>query len=460
MIKIKVYQFVIYGVLFPLSVFLTSCSKGWLEEKPDKRMVIPETLDDFQGMLDNPSMFQQYPVLGEVSSDLHYISDVMYQSTEKGSTSDAYIWSYTTRHESVSDWNQSYEKVLWDNIILDGLGKIEPGNPSDTERWKSVKGQALFNRARVFFELLHVYAPQYDKNTSKSDLGIVIRLNTDLSVPSKRSTVEETYKKIIQDLEEALTLLPPQQSILTRPSQLSTIFLLSRVYLCMGEYEKSLAYIKDCLSIKSTLINYNSLPANGNYIGRYNPEVILHSNFTNAFLISGLIDRSLFDLYPENDLRKGLFFRENPTDGAIVFIGNYDSYSFNNFNGFATDEAYLIRAECNARLNHVQEAMVDLNLLLKSRWSDTVDYTDRTASTQKEALQQILLERKKELILRGVRWMDLRRLNKDPQFAEVVTRTVEGNVYTLDPNSYKYTFPIPDDVIEQTSLEQNKGWKK
>ncbi|MBN8856731.1 MAG: RagB/SusD family nutrient uptake outer membrane protein, partial [Sphingobacteriales bacterium] len=63
-----------------------------------------------------------------------------------------------------------------------------------------------------------------------------------------------------------------------------------------------------------------------------------------------------------------------------------------------------------------------------------------------QALDTILVERRKELPFRGVRWTDLRRLNLEGRTI-TLTRVLNGTTYQLPPNSKLYTLPIPPDVI-------------
>ena len=81
-------------------------------------------------------------------------------------------------------------------------------------------------------------------------------------------------------------------------------------------------------------------------------------------------------------------------------------------------------------------------------------YANRTALT---TLTQILTERRKELVHRGCRWTDLRRLNMDPRFATTLTRTLLGATYTLPPNDSRYTLQIPSYIITASngSITQN-----
>ncbi|KQM68208.1 hypothetical protein ASE74_24205 [Pedobacter sp. Leaf216] len=69
-------------------------------------------------------------------------------------------------------------------------------------------------------------------------------------------------------------------------------------------------------------------------------------------------------------------------------------------------------------------------------------------------LEQILLEGRKELLLRGLRWIDVKRLNKEGAGISF-TRTSKGIVYNLLANSTGFTLPIPEQVVELANLPQN-----
>ena len=100
--------------------------------------------------------------------------------------------------------------------------------------------------------------------------------------------------------------------------------------------------------------------------------------------------------------------------------------------------------------------MADLNSLLVKRWANGT-FTPYTAVDAADALNQILTERRKELLYRGLRWTDLRRLNKSPATAITLTRTVNGQIYTLPPNDPRYLYAIPDNVMTSNSsgMKQN-----
>jgi starch-binding outer membrane protein, SusD/RagB family len=162
------------------------------------------------------------------------------------------------------------------------------------------------------------------------------------------------------------------------------------------------------------------------------------------------VDSTLYSSYATNDLRRTMFFKA--TGSAFYFVGSYNGNT-SPFGGIATDEIFLIRAESKARSGNKDAAMADLNTLLQKRFR-TGFFTPLTASDANDALVKVLKERRKELVLRGTRWADLRRLNKEPQFATTISRIVNAQTYTLPPNDLKYTFVLPLKVIQITGMPQ------
>ena len=233
--------------------------------------------------------------------------------------------------------------------------------------------------------------------------------------------------------------------------------MLARVYLSMQDYDNALIYADACLQQYNTLIDYNppiSTTSTSPFLP-FNDEVIFNITLNNYGIFFGtraIIDSTLYKSYNTNDLRRTIFFRT--VSGNPVWKGSYFGGS-TKFSGLATDEVYLIRAECNARKGNTAPALADLNTLMQKRWKNTVTFPPVTAIDADDALRKILIERRKELIFRGLRWTDLRRLNKDTRFAVILTRTVTGQPNTLPNNDQRYVLPIPDDVIRISGIAQN-----
>jgi hypothetical protein len=71
-----------------------------------------------------------------------------------------------------------------------------------------------------------------------------------------------------------------------------------------------------------------------------------------------------------------------------------------------------------------------------------------------EVLKLILSERRKELVYRGLRWMDIKRLNLEGQEI-VLKRLVDGKEYRLVPNENRYALPLPADIVRIAGIPQN-----
>jgi hypothetical protein len=224
----------------------------------------------------------------------------------------------------------------------------------------------------------------------------------------------------------------------------------------MGKYKQALFYADSTLLLNDSLIDYNSVDPSKPYpFARFNSEVLFSSVSQFPGMLSPTnykVDSVLYNSYDSNDLRKELFFTPNGP-GTIGFRGSYDG-SNAPFNGYATDEIYLIKAECEARQGLVESSMATLNKLLVTRWK-TNTFQPFTSTSIDDALNKILTERRKELIQRSRRWFDLRRLNKDSRFAKTLKRVENGVTYTLPPADPRYVFLIPAQVIDLTGMQQN-----
>lgn len=445
-------------------ISLPQCKKDWLDEKPDKKLVVPSTLTDLQALLNNESVFtiSATPAMGEMSCDDYYLMDNIYTNA-KDIEKKIYTWAPGDIYSgsvNIADWNAPYQIIYYTNIILETLETIER-NEANKISWDNIKGQALFHRAYANFHLAQIFCKPFNEATANTDPGLILRTKSDVNAPSVRSTVEQSYNQIFEDLNlsKRLLLTTPPAYPLT-PYKASALALLARTYLLIEKYDSALYYADATLQINNVLVNYSSTynPSNNNPITVYSPEILYFSMMYMYNIMPynnglGNVDTVLYKLYDNNDARKTIFFKT--ISGRLAFCGTYSGLPFYFFNGIATDEVYLIRAECYARSNKVDLALQDLNALQKKRWKDNAVFTPTTAANADEALSKILIERRKELCFRGIRWMDLRRLNKQAQTAKTLTRIINGQIITLPPNDIKYVFPIPNNEILYSGIEQN-----
>lgn len=435
---------------------LNGCKK-FLSEKSDKRLLIPASLPELQSLLDNYStMNNSYCSEGEVSSDNYYLTDADYNALYYDYDKRIYGWAKDhlfAAGTDGNDWSNCYKAIYTTNSVFEALLKIKR-TPANESVWDNLKGQALFFRGSRYLDAAYTWTLAYSSSAS-SDLGLPLRLNTDFNEPSKRSTLEQTYDQIIKDIKSSIPLLPLRPLTTFRPSKPAAYGLLARAYLSMNDYVNAKLSADSSLALSDQLIDYNTLSSSADYpIPLFNSEVLFYCYQTVAYPLifsTPKIDSSLYLSYDSYDLRKVIFFVDNG-DGTHSFKGNYTG-DYGLSSGIATDEVYLIRAECFARQGNTEQALKDLNTLLIRRWK-TGAFVPFTASDAQEALSIILKERRKELLMRGLRWMDIKRFNKEG-YNITLTRIINGAIYTLPPNDLRYALPIPDDVITQSSMQQN-----
>jgi tetratricopeptide (TPR) repeat protein len=346
------------------------------------------------------------------------------------------------------DWNYPYQGIFYCNSVLDHISVLD-----DKKDRNRIQGWALFSRAYLYHSLATTFAAAYDPITAKDDPGIPLKLNSNIDELEQRSTLEQTYAQIIQDILDAADLIPNEKPLSSKnhPSKAAAYALLARVYMNLREYSNAELYADKALGIYDELIDYNTLDTLAELPFTYNgEETIYYSRQVPNYSASSygtretsyLVNGDILNLFSGNDLRKSLYFIQNS-------IGNYCIKPINTqigrpFTGLAVDELFLIKAECLARDNKVDEALGYLNHLLKTRMkTGTFVPMDGVGEN---VLDVILTERRKALVWRGLRWVDLKRLNKEGANI-TLTRELNGAVYELPPNDPRWVFPAPDEEI-------------
>ncbi|WP_282638698.1 RagB/SusD family nutrient uptake outer membrane protein [Sphingobacterium thalpophilum] len=449
----------IYFSLCCIFTVLSCCCCGkFLEEKPDIKMVIPKSLEDAELLLnDYSTMNTGYPVYGELSADEYTVSAETFDGLLNFHDRSIYTW-LDVIYDDVSQWQRPYKTVFNANQALE-IMKATGSGINDTKKRKSLIGVAHFFRAFAFQQLAEVFSPAYRSTTARTEMGIPLRLSPDIDGQSVRASVQETYDQIIQDYKAASLQLPLQEGIKGRPSRPAAYAGLARTYLTMGRYDEAYVYADSCLQLRPELMNFNDLDADKDLpISRFNTEVLFAAVSATAVAMSldnGLVDNELYGSYSTWDLRKKVFFRANsfPVD-TYGYKGSYDNGMANLFVGLTTSEVYLIKAEAAVRTGKIDAALNALNALGGKRFvSDRfVPVTERNPTV---LLPLILKERQRELVFRGRRWSDLKRLNLQPQFEKTLRRQVNGVVYQLQPNSPKYAFRLPEIVVNNGKIPQN-----
>lgn len=361
------------------------------------------------------------------------------------------IWlkSIITTNSFVTDtWLSGYSTINITNNILSAVDVVDD---ADKNR---VKGEALFLRSAVYFELVKLYAKPYSDGNAASNDGLPLVLQPtrgiDQSSYVPRSTVAETYSQIITDLTEAESLLPEDNGIYA--SKTAAAALLSRVYLQQLDYTKA----RDAADRAITMATDAGLTLVSAYGDAFNNSSANSSEDIFAIQVSPQdgsnsmqvywsipayggrdgdvsIQTKHLNLYAAGDTRKSLFYF-----GAGATRSGKWKLQYCNVPVIRLSEMYLTRAECNFRLS-TSVGDTPLNDLNKTR--DRAGIGSGTIS-----LAAILAERKLELAHEGHALHDLKRLKG----------SADGFGYDDD----EMVFPIPQREMDasQGALRQNQGY--
>jgi len=443
-------------IIFSVLLILFCRCEKYLDIKPDKTLAVPKSASDLQAMLDRVQVMNAgYSGLGEISSDNYYLTYSVWQSFSVEEYRDNYIWKPVPVFSN--QWSSTYTTVFYANTVVEELADLK----IDRNEAQKLEGSARFFRAYAFLHLAQIFAKPYNKNTENTDLGVVLRLSADINKTYERSTLKETYDQILEDLKAAAFLLPDKREVYaTRPTKAAAYGALSRTYLSMRDYNNALLYADSCLALWPDLLNYNGVENTEQYpFEPFNKEVIFFSRMngqSNLVPNNANVDSTLYQAYLESDLRKTLFFNKK-ADGSIMFTGNYAAVGGGNeFNGITSAEILLTRAECMLRIGNEIDACKDLVKFINNRYANSDGNFDLDNMSKEELLLFTLNERRKELIFRGLRWIDLRRLSFEDGFDIQLERLLNEKEYHLSKQDLQiFAHLIPLEVIERSDIQQN-----
>lgn len=456
---------IIFILIFSLS--LGSC-ENFVDILP-KGKNIPSSVDDLAKILNNNNN------IGGGGMNWFYMSDDPYLSAKEiqsmsTTTLNAYTWApyQYTQLEKDSDWATHYSIIYYANYVIENINKVTVGVEYNKEE---TLGRALIHRAYSYWYLISAYAPHYDATTAASEAGVPMPLESNINKQYPRSTVARVYEQIFEDLQTAIDLkgLPDWRTYSTWPCRAAAYALLSRVYLYQKNWEEAANYAQKALTIHDELSDYNqfSMTDPNNAAKGLNgfepnvvrdPEVVLSKAASNNFTDVMASDELIQCYDKARDLRFRYFF-SNKTRYEVQLDGYMRVNENQTFNGIRMSEIYLNRIEALVRMgsnDNIKEARRLLEILRSKRY-DANQPQALPEMSQADLLKEVLLERHRELRFTCFRWFDLKRLNTDPATQQTLTRRApDGNLVTLAPDSHRYTWAIPLDIIKlNPQLTQN-----
>jgi hypothetical protein len=479
------------------STLFTSCGDSFFETSPATLVTTSEVfssednIDAFingaiRYLMENstsqdnpglPAIFLTHEVMGEDA----FARDGRYGFRDSYPYRDPF--DNTTRR-ALFFWTLQYTSIDHANNIIANINIDE----NTKQSIKHLKGQAYALRAYNYLNLVRQYQFTYVKDANAKAIPIYTEPTTPSTNPNPLSTVSDVYDLIIKDLTEAEKLLPGfERTVKNRPNINVVYGLFARTYLTLEKWDLAAEYAAKAREGYPVMTPEQYA---GGFNDVSNPEWIwghpqtqtqnlggasylayiettpytTDANGTNLYYGYNSImpDPHFITLFDDGDIRKSLF--EIATQPAEALYRHYRYKKFRNkypnHDGhivlMRSSEVLLIEAESKARLNDVQGAVETLNELRRKRNLSDLSATD----FDKEALiDEILLERRRELWGEGFRLYDILRLQTAPVRQETTETFVDDEDKTvalrghwitkfpdgtdLIPNSKYYLYPIP-----------------
>lgn len=471
----KLMKQLIYTCVLMCCVMCSSCN-DYLDIVP-KGNKIPTTLADYEALLRDEYTIGQTPI----SNALYLLNDYYVTVSNLNSptlTRANYMWDETAdrillNNADESTYYQLYAAISSCNLIVENVPSATEA--TDAER-AEVIAYAKVIRSLCYFVLANYYADTYDAATVGEKLSVPLITSANINAPSQQVTIQAIYDFIIQGVQEAIDGgLPEQSMTVLHPNLGAAYALLARVYLQMQNYSEALSYANLALGQNDQLYDWNAyydehrstIENPEDYTGLPTPTD--YSYVENYYFRCGNGSPN----YTTNELNIPVERAERFEEGDARFLSRWKLYSQNqdtyyrgvgngyfNWGGLTTTEVYLIKAECQARLaqgGDFTEAMNTLNAVRQTRIRPEV-YQPLTASTLTEAIELIRRTKDNELIFSIVPFADARRFNQEGTYARTMTKTYEGETYTLRPDSHLWTMPFPAGAINNPgngSIQQN-----
>ena len=435
-------------------VCATSCNDYLNIEPTGKR--IPKNLEDYE-----PMLRYEYGVHRFDATQSYYLLNDMYLTNSYA--------GYYPMYKINFNWDESGDRAYYNssdegtyyntygvistcNLILEDVPGIQNAPEQDK---KEVMAYARVIRAEAYYLLVNYYANAYDKANAANTSGVPLITSAAVNAPYEQVSVQKIYDFIIQDINDALPDLPAMGTTILHPGKGSAYAMLARVNLTMGNYEQALSYADQALAVKADLYdwrayyetNKGTIVPEGVYTTTKSPmdhKFCENYNFHHATSSSSAsgkrvpVDR--MKMFEEHDAYALSSWKYRVQGSDISYVAIQSGYF--NYGGCRTVEQYLIKAECLARANKINEAMDLLNKVRETRILKD-NYKPLTAASQDEALTLIRQRKDNELMFSIVPFADARRFNIEGRNNRTFSKEVDGKTVTLTPQSHMWTFPFP-----------------
>lgn len=356
-------------------------------------------------------------------------------------------------------WSQAYSVIAAANIIINADPSTLDG---DLDEAVYIQGQAKIIRALAHFDLLRNYGQQYVNGGGDLGVPIITEFGGDNLLPA-RNTTSEVYAAIYSDLQSAFDQMDEKfddRANKSFPSKYTAKALESKVALYNAEWSRA-------QNAAQAVINSGIYTVIGkdSYVSSFAIDDTENSIFELAYdNVDNLAGNSLgfiykgdvygdievlpttLDIYEAGDVRADIMTTDD--GGKLRNSGKYPELNgYDNVNVIRYEEVLLNLAEALFEQGDMAGAITQLNQITSNRGA-----TDYSGTITKD---DILNERRKELLFEGFRFFDLARTGRDiPKISDLQNLT-----QTISAGDFRYALPIPlVEMDANSNMVQNTGY--
>ena len=369
------------------------------------------------------------------------------------------------------------------------INYVDEFSDEPKENRDKILGESEFLRAAYYLMLNNLYGWAYDAKNKGTDLGVPVKtFEWVVDDYWSRATVAQVYELIVGDLQGAIKHLQNvSQPNFYRTNERASRILLSRAYLYMERYDDVIAQCDSVLAIGcplSDLNMYNTEENLGNRDYLYdesNPEIVFTMGSTCVeMMFSPMLDgmNCMYSVSPDllaqykndekvQDLRRACYFMKTARIPSRFGVVKYRNQKWREdypdilgwvqpkvFEAFLirTVEVYLNKAEAQVMKGDVAGAISSLQPLLETRYVSG-KLPQLNSFGEKELVEFIREERRRELCFEGHRWPDLKRYAVNTKYPQETT--IRHKIYSAQADYVDGTYA---GYYELGPYSEDDGW--
>ncbi len=472
--------------LISLGFVVTACGNDWLDLKPST-LVETETsikqLSDVEFTLNG--IYSEMQNSDAYSGCLIYYGDVTGDDMQAVSSTkrvaNYYRFNFTKDNGPKHHWSYLYSIIRNCNLVLTNIDRLSVSK-KDKAYKDDLKGQALAIRGLALFDLTRIFGYPYMKDSGTS-LGVpIVEDLPGIDSKPARNTVAQCYEKVIEDLVGSISLIGGKFNK-GKMNKWAVMTLLSRVYLYKGENAKALKTAKE--AIKGAEKNGYALWTNEEYPTAWSNDASPSNPGEVLFEIVNLTTDSpgkesmgylnSKDGYDDMCITCSFYqlLKKDPRDVRLkllsfdkkhyAYVYKYQPQQNENIQDaniplIRLSEAYLNAAEAAVKEGDNLSAVKYLDPIVKRA------NPENSVEGKTLTLEDVLNERRKELVAEGHRMYDVIRNGLTVERKDVeeknLSKTKHNTSYMkYDWNFYMIVLPIPKKEMDaNANMKQNPGY--